>query len=556
MVKKINPQNQYSPVFASISWDFNNEDENNRQEWFRQFSNFPAWLKLGMVDIEIDREIRRASIRIFGNEDPQKAGELSRIIRDIFLGKILKNRIPERLVKKLGLSEKDATRAKEEILRIIELIKKIGKEKELKIFDKLSIIMALKRYDNLGKQLISSEPLNLKTHQYPVAPNIKNWLEDYIQKMGAHSHTSIERSDYLFNSENGKRLDPQDRQRVSVILESYDKDTDLLIDKEEQRVVFDFSSEESSREKAEKRSQLLNFNEFKKIEPEAKTSPKEPEKLEKEDKEKEGGKEGKAKIQEEGHAGASFSSSKEKDILRNKKEGLALTEPKGESPENKDPKNQKQSTWEKDSFVSQNQKPLSHLSFQSKEKEKKSASPFPSESAFLEDAEKKAVVEGKNKSVFQGSNQEKKEEKQRNFSGAKQDQAPSLSKLLENLQKKAQKKDFSHNNKNFVSAGGSLENGEKPITKTEDNSFQAQNQKKAPNKEMSLAETLEKLQKKASPRDEKSDKDSFQKSSSEEKSQLVNLKEMTQPKQDLKPKNVLDLKGILSKKEKNDSDLT
>ncbi len=77
MVKKINPQNQYSPVFASISWDFNNEDENNRQEWFRQFSNFPAWLKLGMVDIEIDREIRRASIRIFGNEDPQKAGELS-----------------------------------------------------------------------------------------------------------------------------------------------------------------------------------------------------------------------------------------------------------------------------------------------------------------------------------------------------------------------------------------------------------------------------------------------------------------------------------------------
>ncbi len=88
------------------------------------------------------------------------------------------------LVKKLGLSEKDATRAKEEILRIIELIKKIGKEKELKIFDKLSIIMALKRYDNLGKQLISSEPLNLKTHQYPVAPNIKNWLEDYIQKWG------------------------------------------------------------------------------------------------------------------------------------------------------------------------------------------------------------------------------------------------------------------------------------------------------------------------------------------------------------------------------------
>ncbi len=263
MAKKIFPQSQYSPLFASVSWDFNNEDDKARQEWFWQFSTFPVWIKLGMVDLEVEGEIRRASIRIFGDEDPQRAGEISRIIRDIFRGKILKDEILERLIRKTNLSKKEAQKAEEEILRIIELIRKIGKEKELKIFDKMPIIMALKKYEDLGKQLVSSEPLNLKDYSYPVFPSVKNWLEDYIQKTGAHSHSAIERSDYLFNSENGKKLDNYDRQKVSLILESYDKDKDLLIDKDEQRIIFDFSLEDPL---ADRKDQNYDFDQFEKTE--------------------------------------------------------------------------------------------------------------------------------------------------------------------------------------------------------------------------------------------------------------------------------------------------
>jgi|GEM_PF-1649932 len=555
MAKKIDPQNQYSPVFASTSWDFNNEDEDNRQEWFRQFSNFPAWLKLGMADIEIDRETRRASIRIFGDEDLQKAGELSRIIRDIFLGRILKDRIPERLVKRVGLSEKDALKAKEEILRIVELIKKIGKEKELKVFDKLSIIMALKKYDNLGRQLISSEPLDLKTHNYPVAPNIKNWLEDYIQKMGAHSHTSIERSEYLFNSENGKKLDAQDRQRVSVILESYDKDTDLLIDKEEQKVVFDSSLEGSSNVKSKKENQSLSFSKPKKaeLELETETNSKKSVKLEEESEKEEGEKE-KSQNQKKDNGGISFFLQKKKDDLKTEKEDFLDLKPKKEKSQKKEEfKDQKQSIWKKDSSAKQDQKLPTPFSFQSSAKEKKAVDSSSLEPVPSTDTGKKGTSKGKNEVIFQKNNQKIKEESRKNFSDIKQNQAPSLSKLLENLQKKSSKKDFSYDNRDLAPGGDSVEkvDEKKSMIKEEGNSFQAENQKKAPSKERSLTETLEKLQKKVSSRDEKGDRDGFQKSGLEleKKSQPVNLKEIAQQKQSLKPRNVLDLKGILGKKE-------
>jgi len=254
MAKSGNSQNQYSPVFANINWQNNNEKENekDRSLWFEQFFALPVWLRLGLIDLDVDQAVKEAVIKVIGQEDPQWGGVVSGIIRDYFLGKVSQSEIKQRLTEKAELSEEKANLAEKEIQRIISLIKTIGKEKEAKSLDKLPIILALKKYEEVGKQIISTNFIKLNSHNSPVAPTIKNWLEDYIQKMGAQSHTSLERSEYLFNSENGKGLDNESRSKLSIILESYDKDKDLVIDKEEKKIIFN-SEENSDFSKKEKK---------------------------------------------------------------------------------------------------------------------------------------------------------------------------------------------------------------------------------------------------------------------------------------------------------------
>lgn len=101
----------------------------------------------------------------------------------------------------------------------------------------LPIKEAIEKYPEILKQFISARPIKISDTDYPVNPTVKNWLKDYIDYLGVGSHSDYERTDYLFNSPNGSKLDQVDRNIVNAVLRSYDKGLGLPIDIQTKQII-------------------------------------------------------------------------------------------------------------------------------------------------------------------------------------------------------------------------------------------------------------------------------------------------------------------------------
>jgi hypothetical protein len=112
------------------------------------------------------------------------------------------------------------------------------KAEKLAALVQMKLQEALKKYDRLGEQLLSGNPIKLKIFEAPVRPSIKNWIADYYEKVDARKHDSIERGNYLFHSDNARRLTTGERQRVGTMLRALDEDGMLAIDTQKQELVF------------------------------------------------------------------------------------------------------------------------------------------------------------------------------------------------------------------------------------------------------------------------------------------------------------------------------
>jgi len=122
-------------------------------------------------------------------------------------------------------------------------IKKIEeKRKEIK----LSLSDAMVQYPKVGEQSVGSEQIKLRYFPTPVRPSIKNWITDFHDGMGAGKHSPMDRGNFLFHSENGKRLNSADRQKLGIILRSLDEQTLLTIDGDAQVIIFENAEMQSS----------------------------------------------------------------------------------------------------------------------------------------------------------------------------------------------------------------------------------------------------------------------------------------------------------------------
>jgi hypothetical protein len=102
----------------------------------------------------------------------------------------------------------------------------------------LPLLQALSKYENLGNQLITGERLKIKSQAEPVRPSLLYWVKYYRDEMGIGQHNSVERGQFLFRSENGRKLSAEERERVNLILKSIEENFPLSIDPGRQEIIF------------------------------------------------------------------------------------------------------------------------------------------------------------------------------------------------------------------------------------------------------------------------------------------------------------------------------
>ena len=104
--------------------------------------------------------------------------------------------------------------------------------------EKLSIAIALEKYPELSDQLITTKRIQLPNNPTLVRPSIKNWLADYTFNIGVSNRDSAIRGNYLFKNTNARQLSTQEREKLALILKSFEERTPLTINTKINQIVF------------------------------------------------------------------------------------------------------------------------------------------------------------------------------------------------------------------------------------------------------------------------------------------------------------------------------
>lgn len=97
----------------------------------------------------------------------------------------------------------------------------------------------INKFPKAADQLVSSKPIKLLFNDEVVQPTVSNWLADYRAYVGIGNHEVNERSDYLLRSANVQDLNVAERERLGLLLRSYDERYLLPFSISKQEILFD-----------------------------------------------------------------------------------------------------------------------------------------------------------------------------------------------------------------------------------------------------------------------------------------------------------------------------
>ncbi|TAK96555.1 hypothetical protein EPO05_01690 [Patescibacteria group bacterium] len=226
----------YYPMLVSAVSGRPNTAEELVARW-KFFKSLPQIFRDILMSQEVPLAVKYISEQYTLGE--ARTTELSRIIRGVFFGELTKEQLSQAVAQRLGIQEQ---RAAQEIAKLIDTrilsITPKPEEPDLSGLNQLSISEAIRRYKGVGEQLVSANPLKLRIFPSPVKPSIKNWIADYQDNLGVQKHEMMERGNYLFHSENTKRLTAGERQKLGIVLKSLDDNSPVLVNPELQEIVF------------------------------------------------------------------------------------------------------------------------------------------------------------------------------------------------------------------------------------------------------------------------------------------------------------------------------
>lgn len=231
----------YYPLLASESLSGQGMSSEEDHEVWSRFLSLDEEKKNILTSDEIHEKIKELQEKL--ECDDVAIEGISVLIRWFFFGQIDQQGFEEGLTDTVG---EKASETVEFIQKEILTIKPKAKAEEVPEEEKkrvaalvrLPLLQALSKYEQLGNQLITKERIRIKSQGEPVRPSLLYWIKYYRDELGVGHHDSVQRGNFLFRSENGKRLSPEERERVNLVLKSVEENFPLEIDTEQMTIVF------------------------------------------------------------------------------------------------------------------------------------------------------------------------------------------------------------------------------------------------------------------------------------------------------------------------------
>lgn len=231
----------YYPLLASEEINGGNQTHDERSAVWSRFDSFVSDQKQILTTDEIAEKL--VDLQKSFRTDAAGIEGTSVLIRWFVLGEVDQPRFIEGLQSIFG---DQGSKVFEFIQKEILTLKPKPKVEEVPpeevkpqaVTVRLPLLQALSKYEQLGNQLVTRERIKIKSQPEPVRPSLLYWIKYYRDELGIGHHDSVQRGNFLFRSENGRRLTPEERERVNLVLKSVEENMPLEIDTEKSEIIF------------------------------------------------------------------------------------------------------------------------------------------------------------------------------------------------------------------------------------------------------------------------------------------------------------------------------
>lgn len=220
-------------VYVTVNPDDESYDQIvERQEKFLKLSET---IQNKLLSREVSKKIQKIGERY--NLSLIQLASIARIIRSYYFREIETNKFANILSKEMKI---DLSIAQEISRYVIEAIINIDLEaSNLNSKVKLSFNQALERYPKINEQVLSGKMIKFSGRPYPVKGTVENWIKDYYNSVGAGNRDIMKRSRYLYNGENTKILDDEEKQKLAFLLKALEENSLVTIDPERNEIIFE-----------------------------------------------------------------------------------------------------------------------------------------------------------------------------------------------------------------------------------------------------------------------------------------------------------------------------
>lgn len=229
----------YHPLLASEELTGGVVSQEEMREIWTTFSGLPPERKAILLSEELAQKMVKFQ-EVFNCSDTM-VESVSVIVRWYFFGFIedseltgyLRGVVPEK-------SEQATDFLKNEVFSlkpkpVAESSEEVVSQRRI---NRLALLKAITEYPRLNDQLMTNEKIKVKGQPEPQRPSLANWIRYYRDELGVGFHDQVLRGRFLFQSENGKRLSNEERERINLILKSIEEDFPLDIDVEQGVIIF------------------------------------------------------------------------------------------------------------------------------------------------------------------------------------------------------------------------------------------------------------------------------------------------------------------------------
>lgn len=237
----------YFPMLVSENGNIERMTPDFSAEIWEKFHALPQEKQDILVSKELPYKIK--DLQDAFHLDDKAIGHVTLMVRKIFFGELAMAEVEAKIGSMLATTNGgDPNQAKtivEFIQKEIIELKPKPRAEEAEEEERLPaatvnmpLLQALSKYEGLGNQLITQERIKVKSQPEPVRPSLLYWLKYYRDDIGVGHHDSVQRGQFLFRSENGKKLSAEERERLGFILKSVEENFPLAIDTEHQEIIF------------------------------------------------------------------------------------------------------------------------------------------------------------------------------------------------------------------------------------------------------------------------------------------------------------------------------